>query len=584
MTSSKEKLSKVIFKEMEVGKVVDSYYDIKSDKQILTVKLKNRFAYILKNSPNFYINTPKLDIENINLKNIIKSPFIEVNIKNKKSEIKDSYVLNSFIPVRDGYEFSFQTKSDVFKGDKIKYRGVEVGEVSEVNIKNSSLLIKAKIYKEYKSLINNSTYFYKLSAVEMKASLKESYINFSNAKEAVFGGIGFITPKKNKLTKKEFLLFDSKEKLKKYLYSKDGGKFITILVSNLDFIKNGTSINYKGFSIGEVISYKLNSKINLIEVEVYIKKEYRNLINKSTKFFKDSGVDVSIGFDGVKVASKPIEGFVNGVISMKSSLNKEDFTSRFKLLTKEELTKENYFFVNVIMSDGFDLKVGSKLMFKSLKIGEVEKISLDNNITASVKIDKKYKKYFGQNSKIWLENLKLGVQGIKNLSAPILGSNLYLLSDEENGFKDRFILDSITPADTKYLKGLRILLKAKLRGSLKIDAPVYYRRVVIGQIEHIDLSSDGKFVDVKIFIYPQYSHFIRKNTHFYNTSIMGMEVGLFSAKLSIGTLETLFKGGVEIATPDNAGELATNGELFYLKNENHEDWLKWEPDLDLKGE
>jgi paraquat-inducible protein B len=579
MTSSKEKLSKVIFKEMEVGKVVDSYYDIKSDKQILTLNLKNRFSYLLKNSPNFYINTPKLDIENINLKNIIKSPFIEIRIKNEKSEIKKSYVLNSFLPLREGYEFSFETKADVFKGDKIRYRGVEVGEVNEVNIKNSSLLIKAKIYKEYEALINNSTYFYKLSAVEMKASLKEAYINFSNAKEAVFGGIGFITPKNENLTKKEFLLFDSKEKLKKYLYSKDGGKFITILVSELDFIKEGTSINYKGFSVGEVVSYKLNSQTNLIEVETYIKKEYKNLINSSTKFFKDSGVEVNVGFDGVKVASKPIEGFLNGVISMKSFSNKEDSTNIFHLLTKEELTKENYFFVKVLMSDGFDLKVGSKLIFKSIKIGAVEKINLDQNITATIKIEKKYKKYFGKDSKIWLENLKLGVQGIKNLSAPILGSNLYLLSDEENGFKDKFILDSITPADTKYLKGLRILLKAKLRGSLKIDAPVYFRRVVIGQIEHIDLSSDGKFVDVNIFIYPKYAKFIRKNTHFYNTSIMGMDVGLFSAKLSIGTLETLFKGGVEIATPDKAGKLAENGELFYLKDENHEDWLKWEPDL-----
>ena len=580
ITSSKEKFSTIVFKGVKVGKIVDSYYDIKNNKEILRVELKNKFIYLLKKSPTFYIKSPKINIRN--LKNIIKSPVVEIDVKNQQSEVKKTYILHSNKLIK-GYEFSFKTTvENISIGDKIIYKGTKIGEIEQIHLQGSKLLIKAKIYQKYKYLINNSTYFYKLSAVEMKASLKGVYVHFGDVKDALLGGIGFITPKKEKLTKREFLLFSSKDVLKKYLYAKDGGKFITILVNNLDFIKKGTSINYKGFNIGEVIDYKLNSKTNLIEVEVYIKKEYKNLVNKTTKFFKDSGIEVKLGVNGVKVASKPIAGIINGVISMETFSNKADSVNKFKLFTKDELNRENYFFVKLKMNNGFGLKVGSKLILKSIKIGSVEKIKLDKNIIVIIKVAKKYKKYFGKNSKIWLENLKISMQGIKNITTPIFGSNLYLLSDKNNGFKSQFNLDSVNPSETKYLKGLRVFLKASVRGSLQVGTPIYYRKVVIGRIENIKLNNNGEFVNIKIFIYPQYAKFVRKNTYFYNTSIMGIDVGLFSAKIRMGTIESMFKGGIEIATPNNAGKLATNGEIFHLENNPQDDWKDWKPDLSIK--
>ena len=67
-------------------------------------------------------------------------------------------------------------------------------------------------------------------------------------------------------------------------------------------------------------------------------------------------------------------------------------------------------------------------------------------------------------------------------------------------------------------------LKADDLGSLAVGSPVYYRRLPVGQVTSFDLASDGKSVEMQVFVNAPYDGFVKRGTRFWRVS--GIEVSL----------------------------------------------------------
>jgi len=570
----------IVYNGIQVGEIIDK--TLKGNFIYYKVLIYNKYKTILASDSKF-IPLSKLEFQaSLNgiklvvpsLKSLI-SGAIRIETKIKDNHPKKEYSL--YIPkkVIKGYDFTII--SDEKLPSFLVYKGFKVGELIESKLIDGKIYNQFKIYQKYQTLINNSTLFYKLNAVELKASLNNFSLQIPDVKSAILGGVSFVTPKKENLTKKSFTIFKSKNALLDYFYKKDS-KEITLFVKNLDFIKKNTLITYKGLEAGKVIGYKYNPQKNLIEVKVVIKKPFINLINSSTKFYKKSGVNIKAGLNGVKIETSTLDSLVNGEISFVTYKNKVDNTKIYKLLNYNDL-KDNYFTINLNMQKTNGIKKGSKLEYKGYELGKVTNLIFDKNVTAIIKIDKKYKYLFGKNSKLYLESFKAGLNGIKNPDSIVFGSKIVLIADENDGFKNNFTPDSINPIDSYYKKGLRVVLTTSSKAGLNVNSPVYYRKIKIGHIEKIKLSKTAQSVDIFIFIEPKYENIIRTNSKFFNTGVLAMKVNLLGIKIKTGTIESMIKGGVEVVTPNNPGQKVVNGAIFKLYDKPKEEWLEYKPKL-----
>ena len=87
--------------------------------------------------------------------------------------------------------------------------------------------------------------------------------------------------------------------------------------------------------------------------------------------------------------------------------------------------------------------------------------------------------------------------------------------------------------------------------SISVDAPVYYRGVRVGRVERKSLSSNGRYVRLVVSINQPYARLIRANTKFWDVGGLTASLGFFFLKVPTERLESLVRGGLAFATPDN---------------------------------
>ncbi|MCY1548976.1 hypothetical protein D9M68_851220 [compost metagenome] len=132
--------------------------------------------------------------------------------------------------------------------------------------------------------------------------------------------------------------------------------------------------------------------------------------------------------------------------------------------------------------------------------------------------------------------------------------------------------------------GLRLVLSAARRSSLKPGVPVTYREVQVGKVTRYELGPTADRVLIHLLVEPRYAGLVRTGSRFWNTSGIGVEAGLFKGvKVRTESLETLVEGGVAFATPEQQplGTQAKPGQTFALFDEPQEEWLLWAPKIAL---
>lgn len=115
--------------------------------------------------------------------------------------------------------------------------------------------------------------------------------------------------------------------------------------------------------------------------------------------------------------------------------------------------------------------------------------------------------------------------------------------------------------------------------SITTGDSVFYRGVIIGQVGEIRLSKSAQSVLVNVNIKNHYTKIIRVNTSFWKKQGIKADLGLFSSDIRINSLDTILKGGIEVATPTEKGVRAKAFHKFPLLSDEPKDYLKWSPQL-----
>ncbi|MFT7245453.1 MAG: paraquat-inducible protein B [Candidatus Azotimanducaceae bacterium] len=169
----------------------------------------------------------------------------------------------------------------------------------------------------------------------------------------------------------------------------DAGTKITLVSNDLGSLAGGSPIYYQGLFAGEVLGYELGSDAESIYIHAFIRDPYDQLVRGNSRFWNVSGLDVSMGADGIEIKTASVQALMFGGISFETPTTLEPARSEvenliFTLYPNHDVIDEEAYtrklrFVMYFNSSVRGLSAGAPLEFKGIRIGSVLDVKLEYN-------------------------------------------------------------------------------------------------------------------------------------------------------------------------------------------------------------
>jgi paraquat-inducible protein B len=165
------------------------------------------------------------------------------------------------------------------------------------------------------------------------------------------------------------------------------GKRFTLHADDLGSLDIGSPVYYRRIQVGQVVQVGLSQDGKGVDIEVFVNSPNDEFVTTNTRFWNASGVDISLGADGLKVNTQSVSSIVSGGVAfVEPKYNPEQ--KQAPEMTKFDLFADQQ--SALAPPDGtpryirmrFDqslrgLAVGSQVEFLGVNLGRVVSIDLD---------------------------------------------------------------------------------------------------------------------------------------------------------------------------------------------------------------
>jgi paraquat-inducible protein B len=293
----------------------------------------------------------------------------------------------------------------ISKGSPLLYRNLPVGSISDFNLVDGGVIVKATIENRYAHLLTNQTVFWNRSGVEVEASLAGISVKAHPLKTLIKGGIAFdsIPGIENKIGQ-NWKLYDDQNKARKF------GRLIELVTDGTQEVTKGMPINYQGVKVGEVTLVVPNFKQEHIDVTARILPEFvKDVAVAGSHFWL---TEPEIGLGGVKN--------LGALVSKSISVEPGDGAANFKFdLAKSRQAEQGISFTLQSEQRG-SVQVGTPILYRQMEVGSVTDVRLGefaDRIVTKIEILPEYAYLVRQNSVFW------NVSGV-DVSIGITGANI----------------------------------------------------------------------------------------------------------------------------------------------------------------
>jgi len=365
------------------------------------------------------------------------------------------------------------------------------------------------------------------------------------------------------------------------------GPTITIYFATADGLEEGkTQIKYRSVNAGVVTSIDIRNESPEVVVVCQLHPKAAPRLKQGSKFWV---VRPRLSFGGVS----GLGTLVSGAYIAAEFAEEGEPARTFVGLEEPPVTEgEKGLLIKLHARQLGSLLPGAPIYFREIKVGVVGAHSLSDDgkvVEFNGLIVEKHKDLIQDNSRFWNAggidvHLGAGTLDVKTESLVTLLAGGVSFDSPPGGKPveaghDFLLYESrsdLEQAEVMY-GGLSLVLEAASQGSLAEGYPVAYRGTQVGTVVSARLATDSRTVRVKINIYPRYKGLVRENTRFWNASGISADLSLTGLHVHTGSLASLLKGGVALATPTSPGAPAKSGSVFKLHPEVKEDWLEWSP-------
>lgn len=283
----------------------------------------------------------------------------------------------------------FETGEGIEAGKtKVKYRDIQIGLVQEVMLAEdlSHVEVTAELEPGSARFLREGTRFWvtraRISAGEvqgLQTLLSGAYI-----------GIDPVTEGKSQRR------FDGLERPPAVTYDRPGRRF-TLRSETLGSIEVGAPVHFRGIHVGEVVDWELAESGEYVTIWIFVNAPHHERVSLRTRFWNESGFDMQVGADGVRIDTQSLVSILVGGIAFDSRASllgparrrRESPVRRpvpeghtFPLYPSRQATRERSYSLRERYVLEFEhsvegLSAGAPVVFRGLKVGEVLDVRLE---------------------------------------------------------------------------------------------------------------------------------------------------------------------------------------------------------------
>ena len=290
-----------------------------------------------------------------------------------------SLVVNAWRTAGPRVTISFETAQGLEVGKtQVKYRSVNIGHVTSIALSadHNRVLVSADLLRSANDLLTADARFWVVRprigigwASGLDTLISGSYIAFeageAKARERKFVGLENPPPATHGLLGKTVVL-----------HAKDVGSLA------LD-----APVYFRRFEVGHVIDRTLEPGGQGARVVVFIDAPYDRLVTRATRFWNASGIDLTLGADGLKVRTQSLASVLAGGIAFETAPTAQDIGpvpsgAEFTLFNDQAAAMAppdgEARYVSMRFSQSLrGLSVGAPVDFIGVNIGQVFSLDLD---------------------------------------------------------------------------------------------------------------------------------------------------------------------------------------------------------------
>lgn len=226
--------------------------------------------------------------------------------------------------------------------------------------------------------------------------------------------------------------------------------------------------------------------------------------------------------------------------------------------------------ITIVFKKAEGIEAGKTFVkYKDVNIGQVRTVKLSEDFTRVVvtaKIDKSAEDLLVEDAKFWIESPRVTLSGISGIGTVLSGNHIGLEVGQSARERRAFIGLEMPPAVTVDQAGRQYILQSDDLGSINIGSPVYYRDFSVGRVIGYDLTKDGNFIEIRIFVNAPYDKYVTTDTRFWHASGIDLSLGANGLAVQTKSVLSLLIGGIAFEAPMPATEPrpAPEGFLFTL--------------------
>jgi len=568
----------IMYRGLEIGQITDLNFSEGRQSIIASAAIQPSFADMLNTGSRFMLEETRLSISEVNnLSNLVTGNYLSIIPGEGEKSRQFTAIRKDDLLKQSMHSIPVTLIADeshaVSEGAEVHYKGIKVGYISEVRLEQDNVIITALIDSEYKHLIKSRNRFYVNGSAS--AELTDSGLNITvpPAKYLLTGSVAFISDGSGKINN-SYRLYKNRSLAEIALYNQSGSRTLTLFSEQLPPVSKGSPLLYRNLEVGKVSGYTLTSQG--VQIKVQIENRYRNLIKDQTVFWNHSGVEVDASLSGVNIKAAPLKAMLQGGIAFDTISGVENKAGKhWKLYNSVNEARKFGATIMLSASDASSVREGTMIKYQGVDIGEVIHLSPDFD-SKRVNITARIKPEFTANivrngSYFWTTSPQIGLKQIKNLDSLI--SAYIQVTPGKGAVKRSFVLHN----EASRHGGTSFTLQSEKRSSIDIDTPVLYRDIEVGRVTQVELGAFADRVITTIEVQDEYAYLVRTNTVFWNVSGVDVSIGLAGAQIRSGTVDSLLRGGIAFATPDNSKLLppAKADTAFILNREPQDEWTQW---------
>ena len=273
---------------------------------------------------------------------------------------------------------SFDTAEGLEAGKtKVRFKDVEVGMVEAVTLSDdlAKTIVKARMAKSFEAYIRERTQFWIVRPRVGSGGV-------SGLSTLVSGAYVEIDPAKEGEAKSDFVGLEEPPLIR----SQVPGTSFVLTAETLGSVSRGAPIYTRGVEVGQVLGHQLSDDGKAIAIPVFIRAPFDALVRTETRFWNASGLSLSTGGDGVKMAMASVQALIVGGIEfdtprLTAPAERATADAQFQLFADKDIADSSLYTKKVQYLVNFEgasrgLRAGSLVELRGIKIGSVIDIHL----------------------------------------------------------------------------------------------------------------------------------------------------------------------------------------------------------------